>query len=789
MVIRPLDRKLLRDLWRLRGQGLAIALIVASGVAVLVMSLSAMQALEDSSERYYQSYRFAEVFAGVKRAPEYLAPRIAAIDGVQLVQTRVVQMAMLDMPDLREPVIGQLVSLPDEHEPLLNALAVASGRLPGPRASDEVVVSVPFAEAHQLELGDRFAALLNGRRRDLEVVGTALSPEFVYAIGPGALMPDPEHYGILWMSRKALAAAYDLEGAFNDVSLSLWPGYEAEPVIAELDAVLAPYGGVGAHPRADQISHWFLSNEIAQLRTLARILPTIFLLVAAFLTNMVLARLVFMERSEIGLLKAFGYSNLAVIWHYAKLVVVLSLVGLVMGWGAGIWLGHWLTTVYTRIFRFPDLVFEPELQIFAVSLVVSVASSLIGVVTAARYAGGLPPAEAMRPPSPPAFHHRSWVPKGLIRGFDQPTRIIFRQVLRRPLRSLLTSFGLAAAVGLLIVSMQWLDAIDYMVDQYFYQQQRQDMTIGFVEVEPVRVVREAGRLPGVLAVEPMRSVPARLTAGHVSRREALIGMPLDSALTVLRDVDGQRVRLPEDGLLMSSALAEILRIEAGDRVQVEILEGRRARFDIPVAAVFETVMGTPVYVNLEALNRTLREEDAVNQLQLVVDRRQEAALYARLQELATIGGVTLKRAATDMFNETIGETMLVMVLFYLGFACTMAFGMVYNNMRIALSERGRELATLRVLGFRKGEISYMLFGEAALLVLGGLPVGCLFGWMLASYMSASFDSELYRVPVVIDPSTYGMAVVITLGAVVPSALLVQRRLSRLNLISVLKTRE
>jgi putative ABC transport system permease protein len=434
-------------------------------------------------------------------------------------------------------------------------------------------------------------------------------------------------------------------------------------------------------------------------------------------------------------------------------------------------------------------VFEPQLQIFALSLTVSVGSSLIGVITAARYAGGLPPAEAMRPPAPPAFRHRRWTPQNLLRNLDQPTRIIFRQVLRRPLRSLITSLGLAASVGLLIVSMQWLDALDYMIDEYFAQQQRQDMTIGFADAKPMRVVREAAALPGVLAVEPMRSAPARLRVGHRSRREALLGLPLDSGLTVLKDADGRLVRVPAEGLLMSDTLADILHVAVGESVQVEILEGRRAVFDLPVSAVFETVMGTPVYMNLEALNRALREVDTVNLLQLVIDENQEAALFARLQQLASVGGVTLKRTATDMFKATIGETMLVMVLFYLAFASIMAFGMVYNNMRIALSERGRELATLRVLGFRPGEISYMLFGEAALLILGGLPLGCLFGWLLSSYMAASFNTELFRVPVVIEPSTYGLAVVIALAAALPSALLVQRRLSRLNLISVLKTRE
>lgn len=395
----------------------------------------------------------------------------------------------------------------------------------------------------------------------------------------------------------------------------------------------------------------------------------------------------------------------------------------------------------------------------------------------------------MRPPAPPAFHHWRLSPQKLLAKLDQPTRIILRQVARRPLRSLQTSLGIGAAVGLLVVSMQWLDALDYMIDQYFVQQQRQDMTIGFVDARPMRVVRDAARLPGVLAVEPMRSAPARLRVGHRSHREAIIGLPEETGLTVLRDARGARVRIPPEGLLLSDTLADKLAVGVGGTVHVEILEGRRAEFDVPVSGVFETVIGTPAYMSLDALNRALRERNTANVLQLVIDHQSEAALFSRLNELGSVAGVTLKRAATDMFDETIGETMLVMVFFYLAFACTMAFGMVYNNMRIALSERGRELATLRVLGFRAAEISYMLFGQAAVLMVLGLPIGCVLGWALSNYMAASFDTELFRVPVVVKPATYGLAVLIALAAVLPSAWLVQRRLSRLDLIAVLKTRE
>lgn len=789
MVVAPLDRKLFRDLWRVRGQALAIAFIVASGVAVLVMSLTAMQALSDSGRAYYDRYGFAEVFTSVKRAPERLVRTVSELESVQLVESRVVHYAMLDMPGLAEPVIGRLTSLPAEGDGLLNRLVVRAGRLPVPERPDEVVVAEPFAEAHGLALGDRFGALLNGRRRDLEVVGVALSPEFVYAIGPGALMPDPRHYGVLWMSRRTLAAVFDLEGAFNDLTLTLHRGASADTVIPALDAVLAPYGSTGAYARREQISNWFLQNEIEQLESMATILPTIFLAVAAFLTNMVLARLVFMERAEIGLLKAFGYPNRTVVWHYAKLVVVLSLVGLALGWAAGFWLGRWVTGVYAQMFRFPELVFQPSASVYAISLVVSVGSSLIGVVSAARYAGGLPPAEAMRPPQPPAFRHQTWSPRRLLAWFDQPTRIVFRQVFRKPLRSLLTSAGLAASVALLVVSMQWLDALDYMIDDYFHHQQRQDMTLGFAEARPMDVVRAVERLPGVLAVEPMRSAAVRFSNGHRNHRGAITGVLAPSELLALTDAGGRAVAIPLEGLLLSETLADKLGVTAGDVLGVEVLEGRRTRTTTMVAAVFETVVGTPAYMDLEALNSTIDEPRTTNMLQVIVDEALETELYASLQSIASVAGVTLKRAATDMFEETIGETMLIMVLCYIAFASTMAFGMVYNSLRIALSERGRELATLRVLGFRPGEVSYMLFAEAGLLVAVGLPLGCAAGWGLAWLISASFDTELFRVPVVIEPATYGLAVVIALGAMVPSVMLIQRRLSRLDLIAVLKTRE
>ncbi|MDP6437592.1 MAG: ABC transporter permease, partial [Gammaproteobacteria bacterium] len=328
-----LDRKLFRNLVKMRGQVVAIGLVVASGVGVLVMSLSVHDSLQITADAYYERYKFGEVFAGVKRAPERLTSRVARIPGVQTVQTRITRLAILDVAGFNEPVIGKLVSIPEQGEPLLNRLALRAGRFVQPGRPDEVVLNEPFAEAHFLGPGDQIVALMNGKKRILNVVGIALSPEFVYAIGPGALMPDNQRYGIIWMGREALAAAYDLDGAFNDISMTLLRGAAPEPVVRELDNLLERFGGVGAIARKDQISNWFLMNEIEQIKMMARIMPAIFLIVAAFLANMVLARTISTERAEIGLMKAFGYSDLEVMGHYSKLVVAMTAVGIVLGWG------------------------------------------------------------------------------------------------------------------------------------------------------------------------------------------------------------------------------------------------------------------------------------------------------------------------------------------------------------------------------------------------------------------------------------------------------------------------
>ncbi|WP_029009320.1 ABC transporter permease [Azospirillum halopraeferens] len=787
--MRALTRKLLRDVRRIRGQALAIAVVIACGVATVVLSFGALRSLEETRIAYYERYRFADVFATLTRAPEPVADRVRALPGVARAETRIVRSATLAMPGVAEPVSARLVSLPERGEPLLNAPAVRAGRLPDPLHPDEALVGEAFAEAHGLSPGDTVEATVNGRRRTLRVVGIALSPEYVYSLGPGQLMPDNRRFGVFWMGRRALAAAFDLEGAFNDLSVALMRGVPEADVIARIDSLLAPYGGIGAYGRRDQMSDAFLTGELDQLRMTGTMIPPVFLAVAAFLLHMVVSRLIDTEREQIGLLKAFGYGDMAIGLHYLKLVLALTLPGVALGWALGSWLGYGLTHLYAEFYRFPVLLYRPDPTVYASSALVAVAATVAGTLLAVRRAVALAPAVAMAPAAPVLYRRGGVLGAALGRVVDGPSRMVVRHIVRRPLRAAMTTLGIAASVALLIGSTFGLDAVELMVETQYYRANRQDATLVFTDVRHDGVLHEVARLPGVRSAEGFRSVAVRLRAGHYVRRAEIRGLDGDAALSRVLDTELRPVTLPPAGLVLSSKLAALLRVGAGDTVTVEVLEGRRRTVTAPVTLVVEEFIGAGAAMDRAALNRLLGEGGVVSGAHLMLDPLHAGDLFRRLNEMPGVAGITLRAAAVGGFRDTIAESMGMMLTLYMLFGGAIAFGVLYNSARITLSERGRELASLRVLGFTRGEVAYILLGELAVLTAAALPLGCLLGYGLAAGFAAGLDTELFRVPLEVEDRTYGRAVLVVLAAAVTAGAAVGRRVVRLDLIAVLKTRE
>lgn len=787
--MKALDRKLWRDLWQMKSQALAIALVVTCGVGTYIMFLTTLGTLRATQDNYYRDYRFAQVFASLKRAPQGLRQRMLGIEGVDQAETRVVAQVRLNMPDFDEPVTALMVSASEAGRQGLNALHLRVGRLPVPTRSDEVVVGNAFAKAHALQLGDRFDVILNGRRQSLSVVGVALSPEFIQQMRPGSVFPDFKRYGVMWMGRNALAQAYDMEGAFNDLALSLRPGADSQAVIDRVDELLKPYGGLGAYARKDQLSHRFLTQELDQLGTLARMFPVMFMGIAAFLLNVVIARLVVMQREQIATLKAFGYSNLAVLWHYLRMVSLIVGLGIAGGTALGVWLGRNLSNIYTEFYHFPYLLFSMPPRTLLEAAAASLLAAGAGTVFAVWRAASLRPAQAMRP-EPPARYHETWVEQlGLKHWLSQPARMIVRNIQRRALKSVLTVLGIAMACGMILTGLFQRDTVSYMVNIQFGMAQREDLSLTFTEPTTYRARFDLLGLPGVRHVEVFRAVPVRLRNGHHSYRTGIRGVVPGGDVARLMDADLRPVSLPAEGILLTDYLAKLLQVRVGDRLTVEVLEGSRPVREVTVAGLVREYLGVSGYMRLSALNQFMQEGPTISGAYLSIDHAQLGTLYARLKAMPRVAGLAERAQEIRNFNRVMEETMLFFTYVATVFAVIIAFGVIYNNARIALTERGRELASLRVLGFTRGEIAYILLGELALLALLAIPLGLWLGVWMCGYLASTMQSDLFRVPVVLVPQTFTFACIVVVVSALLSGLAVRRRLDQLDLIAVLKAAE
>ena len=787
--IDPLNKKLFREMLRLRGQLIATALVVACGVASYVSMRSTYESLRVTQEEYYSRYRFGDVFARVKRAPENVRREIERIPGVASVETRVVADVNLNVVGLPEPASGRIASIPDQQRSMLNDMYLSSGRYISRHASDEVMISSAFANANNFHHGDTIEAVLNGHWRKLKIVGIALSPEYIYEIRSGDIFPDNRRFGIIWMGRESLAAAFDMTGAFNDVSLALAPGASEQTVIDELDRLLTEYGGTGAFGRDDQQSYRFISNEFSQLEVQGVFLPAIFLGVTAFLVHIVMSRLVKTQREQIGLLKAFGYSNVDVGLHYLKLAFAAVGVGTVIGVAFGAWLGSAMTDLYTEYFHFPILEFRISGFVFATTLMITLGTAAVGSIYAVMNAVSLPPAEAMRPEMPPRFR-AGFIERIGLQGYMSPAhRIIIRSLSRHPFKAVMGTVGIAMAAALLFTGFYFFDAVSRIVELQFHEAIRNDIDVVFYQPRSHLAVNELRSLPGVTSVEPYRVVPARVRFGHRTKRIAITGLAENAELRRIVDVESNVVRPPVDGLMLSRSLADLLEADVEDILQIEVLEGGRPTLQLPVSSIVDDLMGLNAYMEIRALNRIVHEDDLVSGAYVKADTSQLEKLYTELKQKPSIAGVGLPGVMLNSFNETFGRTIGTFTFFLVSFASVIVFGVVYNGARIALSERGHELASLRVLGFTKREIASILLGEQAIVTAASIPLGFVFGYYTSLLSNNLVDTEMLRLPMVFSARTFIVTGTITALAAVVSGLLVGWRINKLDLVGVLKTRE
>ncbi len=784
-----LGRKLFREVWHLRGQMLAVAAVVACGISVFVAMKSVEHSLASTRLRYYAEERFADVFLGLKRAPLSMVDKALVIEGVAAARGRIVADVTLDVSGLSEPATGRLLSMPDHRRPVLNDLVLVEGRYFEAGQVDEVIASRPFMEANGLNVGDRIGVVINGRWSSLRIVGTALSPEYIYEVQPGGFFPDNRRFGVFWMSRSALASALDMEGAFNDLSVQLSRDASEAEVLTRLDHMFRRYGGVGAYGRGDHFSDRFIADEIRQVGIQVTVLPTIFLCVGAFLLNIVLRRLVSTQRQQVAVMKAMGYTNIDIGLHYLGYALLPVSVGALAGTLTGLWLGRGLTAVYSDFYNFAELYFMFRASDVLLSVLLSFAAAIGGAYGAVRSVVSLPPAEGMRPEAPSSGGLGVLDRSGVSTRFSIPVRLILRNIERRPFKSAISSLMIAFSLAILVAGRYGYDAVSYMMFTEFSNKHREDVTVMFNEQRSRAVGYELAAFEGVVEQELYREEPARLVCGHRSRRQVIQGIERSDGIRRLLDARNEPYRLPRHGLLLTTTLATSLGASPGDTLDVEFLQGERRHARVVLQDTIDELLGLSAYMHLAELEKAAGASGVVSAASLRLDAAYSAQLFSRLKELPGVAGVTMLKAMKESFEEVIARSTITSTLLLTVFAGILAFAVVYNGARISLSERGRELSSLRVLGYTRREIALMLLGEQAVLTIAAIPFGFGLGMLLSYLLALSLSSELYRMPLVFMPVNFVFAFFVVVLVALISGVIVKRSMDRLDLIAVLKTRE
>lgn len=787
--LHPLDKKLLRDLWRMKWQALAISALIAAGIAVTVMAYSAQEALRTARDAYYRDSRFADVFVTLKRAPLSVARRVAMLDGVTNVDPRIAFGGLSAIPGLERPAVMQLISLPETDARALNQLTITRGRAPAPGRLHEALGLQTFLDAAKVKIGDQVRVTAGGRVLRFTIVGAALSPEYVYLPSAASVMPDDAHTGVLWMERRALEGAVSMDGAFNALALTMAHGAQAKAVERQLDDLLAPYGARPIVFRADQPSHAFLEGEFQELSRSGAIFPPIFLVVAGALVHMVMMRLVEVQREQIGLLKAFGYSDLEAARPFALLAVLIGLIGAALGGIFGAWLADAITDLYGRYMRLPNLGSRFHVLAFSISGVAALSAALAGAIGAVRSAARLSPAVAMSPPRPARFRASllERLPGGMRLGVT--ARLIARNLERRPVRASFTVLGLAASIALLLGTQFLFSALDLVIDHTFYRRQRYSHQITFVEPRGMDALRAVERMPGVLTVRPFRTAVATLFNGAKSDRTTITGY--EAADPYIRALDARERPIPlrGEGLIVTEALAKKLDLSSGDVVSLRVHERRPRDVVVRVLALSIEYSGLGAYMDRRALNDILDEGDLASGVQVLLDKNATRAFYASVAATPGIAGAISRDDTIVSYRRVIAEAFRTSRLYYALFAAIIAFGVAYNAGRIAFSERARDLATLEVLGFTHAEIAAIQLGEQAILAILAIPIGLILGWFLAHGISEAYQRDEMRIPPVIDASALGATLFVYTTTIVLTLGLIGYRLWRLDLVSVLKTRE
>jgi putative ABC transport system permease protein len=762
-MVKTLDKKLLRELGQNRGLLAAIISIVVVGVTCYVAMQSAYRNLDSARQHYYRQCRMSDFWIDLEKLPTSELNRLSHLDPNWELQGRIQFLCLVDLPEANVPINGLVVSAPLSPQKSQNRLQLKSGDFFSSGDAREVILNDAFARHHHFRPGDTITLLIHQKQQKLLITGTAISSEFTYLLGPGAVMPDPGSFGVFYLPQKLVEQLYDYDGACNQVTGKWGPSSIPNPEsLRNLENKLEDYGFVSTTELQQQTSNQFLVNEIAGLRSVATLIPFVFLAVAAVVLNVLVSRLVRKQQTLIGTLKAIGYPDLRILTHFLKLGLFVGLLGGGLGCLAGYGLSAGLTAVYRHYFEFPNLESEIFWQVHLAGCLASVGCAVLGCLQAARRAMSLQPATAMRPAAPAPIRQAAfeqWLPGWNVWHADW--RLTIRNLWRQKTRTLTAIFSCSMGSGLLVAGLMMLASQNYLIDFQFFRTQRSHLNVRFNSEQNAEAIFEIQQLPHTQVVEPILEIAGDLRFQHRKETLAIQGLVPQAELTVPRSSHGSPLLIPDHGIILERRLAEKLGLRVGDLFEFTPKTGDRLPCQLTVTQISDGFLGLACYADIRYLSQLMHEPLVVTGVQLRVEGSpdEHLQLLAELRSRPQIQSVVSQQHLSKTLRETLLKNQSVMISTLIIFSGVIYFGSILNFLLVSLAERQREVATFRALGFTPLEIGQIFLRENlvtnGLGTLAGMPIG--FG--LISLTAWSFNNDLIRLPVVSPPWIWGATLV------------------------------
>ncbi len=795
-------RKTGRDMLSNAGSYLACLTLVVIGMLAFLAFAIARDNLVSAQEKLYREQNFADGFIELVAMPEHRLATLSRLEGIDEITGRLVRDVRVHKPgeDRRTETYLRLVSLDLREESRLNDVRLDHGR-PLRRGLLEAWLDSQFFEANSLEISDSLQVIAGGRAWEFNIAGAGISPEFVYPLRTQhEIYNDPELFGIAFVSQEIIWQLFpDQDNSVNSIVFTLSPGSDFDGVKERLESRLEQYGVLEIYPRADQRSHFILQEEIEIINNFATFFPVLILLVAAFIIYIVLKRLVEQQRGQIGILKAFGYRRREILFHYFSYPLILAVAGGVIGSLCGMWLANPLTELLYQFFYLPEVYLGFSWHYLVSSLLICV--SVLGF---AGYQGcktvlRLSPAEAMQPAAPVK------VRRNLLESFRLFTAMLtvqgkmaVRNLNRSRSRTAFVFFSLTVSCA--IVAFTWGLWSETMPDFMFYQYENlrtYDARVNLETPLPRKsVMREAERLAEVVRSEPLAEVPATLSHKYHREDVGIMGVAKDARLYNILDQNGARISPSPAGLILSRRLADNLGASVGSTLELEsvYLRDKDASVSVPVTAIIPQYIGMNAYMTIEGLEKLLDQGNFVTSV-LLEFNQEEANLQDRINRLRDDYGESDYITGIDSRQELI-KTMMEywemagwMVFLYVMIGVAFSFSIIYISSLVILSERQRELASMRVLGMSRNEVFSVISFEqwfiAFFAILTGLPLGR----AIMAGFAREWSTDMYTMPAEISASSLAAGAIITVISIWAAQRFSIRKIKKLDLVEALKTRE